>query len=149
MANITVTVQSLLNSATDVSITIDNALTIADLKSNLAGVEGYGSDIVELFYKNAELADATVISAAGLISGSYVSSSNNISNPTLWTKEERQTKKLDLAEARRQADGDATKNYYRVNNVYSTTLLPNPYNGNDTAPDDGASTLSNSRPWTT
>ncbi len=78
----------------------------------------------------------------------------------LATRQERQDAKLAIAEAKRQGktvanDGtisgsvDPTKPYYRDLNTLDKNLLPNPYNGNDIDPDDGATTLTDGRPWTT
>jgi len=76
---------------------------------------------------------------------------------TLETKLARQTAKLDIAQAKRQGkivalDGtisgaiDTTKPYYRANNTYSLTLLPDTYATNA---DDNANTsgLLQGRPW--
>ena len=42
---------------------------------------------------------------------------------------------------------DPTAPWYRDNNVLDKNQLPNPYNGNDIEPDDGATTLVEGRPW--
>jgi hypothetical protein len=84
-------------------------------------------------------------------------SANGIAH--LTTRQDRQDAKLAIAEAKRQGkvvapDGtitgsvDPTAPWYRDNNVLDKNLLPNPYNGNDIDPDDGATTLTNGRPWT-
>lgn len=78
----------------------------------------------------------------------------------LETKEERQLAKLAIAQAKRQGktvaeDGtisgpeDSTKPYYRVLNDLDISLLPNPYNGNDTDPDENPNSggLVDGRPW--
>ena len=77
----------------------------------------------------------------------------------LPTRQERQDAKLAIAEAKRQGktvapDGtisgaiDPTKPYYRTANTLDKNLLPNPYNANDIAPDDGDSgPLNQGRPW--
>lgn len=49
---------------------------------------------------------------------------------TLATKALRQIAKLDLAQVKRRAGGDITKNYYRKNNTYNLTQLPTQYTGN-------------------
>lgn len=149
MANITISVQSFLNSATNLSITIDNGLTVAGIKTAVNAAEGTPTAIMDLYFNGTRLADATVISAAGLVSGSHINVSNNISDSAVWTKQERQEYKLQLAELRRQAAGDTTATFYRAYNVLDINLLPNPYNGNNIEPDDGATTLSVGRPWTT
>lgn len=56
------------------------------------------------------------------------------------TKQQRQIQKLNIAAATRQSDGNARY-------TYDVNKLPNPYNGNSAAPDDGATTLINGRPW--
>lgn len=140
MAVITVAVQSFLNSANTLSINIDNALTIADLKTAVNVAESTPTAIMDLFFNNSKLSDATVISAAGIIANSYIKSSNNLTEEGLWTKQERQDYKLQLAALRRAEVGNPRS-------TYDINQLPNPYNNNDIAPDDGASTLVLGRPW--
>jgi len=149
MAIIAITVQSFLNSATNLAISIDNTLTIAGLKTAINTAEGTPTAIMDLYLNGSKLADLTVISAAGIVAGTHINVSNNISDSSVWNKEERQSYKLQLAELRRQAGGDTSATYYRVYNNLDLNLLPNPYNGNNIEPDDGASTLSVGRPWTT
>ena len=61
-------------------------------------------------------------------------------SPTTFTKQQRQTRKLDVATIKRAAD--LRRDTYDINE------LPNPYNGNDVDPDDGASApLTVGRPW--
>ena len=63
-------------------------------------------------------------------------------SPTTFTKQQRQTRKLDVATIKRAADTPARRSTYDVNE------LPNPYNGNAVDPDDGASApLTVGRPW--
>lgn len=89
---------------------------------------------------------------------------------TLSTKQARQIAKLEYAQAKRKGrvitdggalgtygtwtdDGtdDETKNYYRPNNIYDATSLPDTYNGNLALPDDNPNTggLIPKRPWIT
>jgi hypothetical protein len=149
MANITLSVQSFLNAATNLSITIDNAQTVAQLKTAINGQEGTPTAIMDLFLNGTKLTDATTLSASGLISGSYVKTSNNLTEAGTWTKQQRQEYKLELAQLRRQAAGNTTANYYRENNTYDLTLLPDTYNGNNPGADDNANTggLLQGRPW--
>jgi hypothetical protein len=58
----------------------------------------------------------------------------------LPTREARQKAKLDLAALDRAADGNPRS-------TYDINKLPNPYNGNNVEPDDGATTLEEGRPW--
>ena len=63
-------------------------------------------------------------------------------SPTTFTKQQRQTRKLDVATIKRAADTPARRSTYDVNE------LPNPYNDNAVDPDDGASSpLTVGRPW--
>ena len=85
---------------------------------------------------------STKLSAMGIVDGDTVSCTPQQNE----SKQERQTRKLTIAEAKRKAFGDITKPYYRVNNTYDLTLLPDTY---ATAADDNANTggLLNGRPW--
>lgn len=65
-------------------------------------------------------------------------SSNGIAH--LPTREARQKAKLDQAALDRAADGNPRS-------TYDINKLPNPYNGNNVDPDDGAATLIPGRPW--
>ncbi len=76
----------------------------------------------------------------------------------LATKEDRQTAKLDIAEAKRQGktvaiDGtitgsvDNTKPYYRSGNVYDITALPTQYNSNSITNNPNTGGLRLGRPW--
>jgi hypothetical protein len=88
---------------------------------------------------------STKLSAMGVVDGDTV-----ICTPQQnETKQERQLRKLVIAEAKRKAFGDITKPYYRVNNTYDLTLLPDTYNGNVPGADDNANTggLLEGRPW--
>jgi hypothetical protein len=139
MANITISVQSFLNSANNLSITIDDGQTVAQLKTAVNAAEGTPVDIMDLFLSGTKLTDATTLVASGMIAGSYIKTSNNLTQTGLWTKQQRQDYKLQIAALRRAATSRRS--------TYDINELPNPYNGNDTAPDDGASTLTLGRPW--
>jgi hypothetical protein len=66
---------------------------------------------------------------------------------TLATKALRQVAKLDLAQTKRQAGGDTTKPYYRVNNTYDITALPTEYVDNDVYNNPNPGGLLKGRPW--
>jgi hypothetical protein len=85
---------------------------------------------------------STKLSAIGLVDGDTVSCTPQQNE----SKQERQIRKLTIAEAKRKAFGDVTKTYYRVNNTYDLTLLPDTY---ATAADDNANSggLLDGRPW--
>jgi len=80
---------------------------------------------------------------------------------TLSTKQARQVAKLDIAQAKRQGkvvatngtitgNLDQTKSYYRVNNTYDKSQLPDTYNDNISGADDNPNNggLIIGRPWT-
>jgi hypothetical protein len=86
---------------------------------------------------------STKLSAIGLVDGDTVSCTPQQNE----SKQERQIRKLTIAEAKRKAFGDTTKPYYRVANTLDITLLPDTYatTGDDNANSGG---LVEGRPWT-
>jgi hypothetical protein len=85
---------------------------------------------------------STKLSAIGIVDGDTVSCTPQQNE----SKQERQIRKLEIAQVKRKAFGDVTKSYYRVNNTYDLTLLPDTY---ATAADDNANSggLLDGRPW--
>ena len=85
---------------------------------------------------------STKLSAMGIVDGATVLCTPQQNE----SKQERQLRKLYIAQAKKQAFGDTTKPYYRVNNTFDITLLPDTY---ATAADDNANTggLLDGRPW--
>jgi len=85
---------------------------------------------------------STKLSAMGVVDGDTVLCTPQQNE----SKQERQLRKLTIAEAKRKAFGDITKPYYRVNNTLDITLLPDTY---ATAADDNANSggLLDGRPW--
>jgi hypothetical protein len=75
---------------------------------------------------------STKLNTLGLVDGSivYCTPQQNES------KQERQLRKLKIAEVKRKAFGDTTATYYRPLNDLDITLLPDTYNGNDPNGDD-------------
>lgn len=74
-------------------------------------------------------------------------------NQNSLTKQERQVMKLEIAQLKRQGGsaGDTSARYYRTNNEYAISALPNPYEGNVNLVDENPNTggLLPSRPWNT
>ena len=150
MANVTISVQSFLNSATKLSITIDNAQTVTQLKTAINIAEGTPTAIMNLFFNGTLLSTgAATLASLSIVTGSYIQSSNNLTEAELWTKQERQDYKLQLAQLRRRAAGDTSAKFYRENNTYDLTLLPDTYNNNSPGSDDNPNTggLVVGRPW--
>jgi hypothetical protein len=85
---------------------------------------------------------STKLSAMGLVDGDTVLCTPQQNE----SKQERQLRKLYIAQAKKQAFGDTTKPYYRVNNTFDITLLPDTY---ATDADDNPNTggLLQGRPW--
>lgn len=141
-------VQSFLNSATKLTISVSTTTTFNQVKDLVWAAEGTTSTIQDFYYENALVDTSSTVGLYNLTTGSYLMSSNNISNSDLWTKQQRQILKLDLAQLRRQAGGNTTTNYYRTYNVYDVDLLADKYTSN-TSTVGTTSTLAVHRPWTT
>lgn len=138
MATITFNVQSFLNTADTISIAIADTSTVAQLKTAINGQEAVPTAQMKLFFNNVLLANASTLSSLGITNGSYLKTATTIAR--LATREDRQKAKLALAALDRAASGNARS-------TYDINKLPNPYNGNNVDPDDGASTLTTGRPW--
>jgi hypothetical protein len=98
---------------------------------------------------DTDVADSSAnptLTAAGLVDGDLVYCALREQD----TKEQRQIQKLEIAQVKRQAGGDTTKDYYRTLNTYDAARIPNPYEDNDINPDDDENTgaLQTGRPWT-
>lgn len=148
MATITVKYIGLIGTRDQVSIS--DTVTIDDLITAIAADEG----LPTVYYSVSVLGNpavndvvygdsSTTLADLGFVNNTVVMCTTN----QYGTKQERQIQKLEIAQLKRQAGGDTTKIYYRTLNTYDVNELPNPYNGNDSAPDDGASTLVQGRPW--
>lgn len=134
------------------TVTVALTITIDQLITAIATDEGLPTDYYKIsVLNNPAINDTTygdsssTLTSIGIVDGSTILCTTN----QVGTKQDRQIQKLEIAEIKRQAGGDTSKIYYRTLNTYDTNLLPNPYNGNVPEPDDGASTLTNGRPWTT
>lgn len=148
MATITVKYVGLIGTRDQVSVS--DTLTIDGLIAAIAADEGLSTE----YYTISLLDDPSVTDIAYGDSSATIASLGFVNNSVALcttnqsgTKQERQIQKLEIAQLKRQAGGDTTKIYYRTLNTYDVNELPNPYNGNDSAPDDGASTLTDGRPW--
>jgi len=131
------------------SVTVAMTVTIDQLISAIATDEGLATE----YYTVSAMNDfskssltygdsSTTLTQLGLVDGGTVLCTTN----QYGSKQERQLEKLYIAQAKRQAFGDITKPYYRVNNTFDITLLPDTYATNA---DDNANTggLLNGRPW--
>jgi len=139
-------VQSFLNSATKLTISVNTTTTIAQLADLVYAAEGTTSTIMQFYVDNIQAASTATMASLNVTTGTYIGSSNVIS--TLTNKVDRQLAKLELAQLRRQAGGNTTTNYYRIYNVYDVDLLADKYTSNTTTVGT-TSTLVVHRPWTT
>ena len=131
------------------SVTVAMTVTIDQLITAIATDEGLATE----YYTVSSMNDfskssltfgdsSTTLTQLGLVDGGTVLCTTN----QYGSKQERQLEKLYIAQAKRQAFGDITKPYYRVNNTLDITLLPDTYatNADDNANSGG---LLNGRPW--
>lgn len=125
-------VQSFLNSATKLTISVTTATTFNQLKDLVWAAEGTTSTIQDFYYENALIDTSSTIGLYNLTTGSYIGSSNTISQ--LATKELRQRAKLDLASAKRKE-------------IYDITKLPTQYIGNTATDNLNVGGLQQRRPW--
>lgn len=140
-------VQSFLNSAKKLTLNVTTSTTFNQIKNLVFAAEGTTSTIQTFYYNNTLVNTSSTVGSYGITTGSYIMSSNNISNSSLWTKPQRQQLKLELAQLRRQAGGDTSATYYRSYNVYDLNLLADKYTSN-TSTVGTTSTLAVHRPWT-
>jgi hypothetical protein len=150
MATITVKYVGLIGTRDQVSVS--DGLTIDGLISAISTDEGLPTDYYTVsLLNNPSVTDiaygdsSATLASLGFVDNVVVLCTTNQAG----SKQDRQLQKLEIAQKKRQAGGDTSKIYYRTLNTYDVNELPNPYNGNDSAPDDGATTLVDGRPWTT
>jgi hypothetical protein len=137
MANITITVQSLLNTAVYNSYTIDNGQTVAQLKTAINSARSFNSTWYDLVRGNV-LTEGSTLSSLGVTSGAVLKTHNKIGR--LATKELKQKAKLDLAALDRVAAGEARA-------TYDLTELPTQYNDNAIVNNPNSGNLILGRPW--
>ena len=137
MANITITVQSLLNTAVYNSYTIDNGQTVAQLKTAINSARSFNSTWYDLVRGNV-LTEGSTLSSLGVTSGTVLKTHNKIGR--LATKELKQKAKLDLAALDRVAAGEARA-------TYDLTELPTQYNDNAIVNNPNSGNLILGRPW--
>lgn len=142
MANITISVQSFLNASINRSITIADTSTVAQLKTAVNGAEGTPTAIMDLYFGATKLVNGNTLASYSITNGSYIKTSNNLTESGLWTKQQRQDYKLQLAALKRTLNSNPR-------DTYDITQLPDTYNGNVSGVDDNANVggLVVGRPW--
>ena len=138
MATITISVQSMLNSALYDSYTVSDGITAGALKTTIQTDTGVETAWYVLYYNDVEMVNGNTLASYGVTDGSVLISANTIA--TLTTKQDRQVAKLNLATLNRTASG----NPY---NVYDILLLPTQYVGNVVVDNPHPFGLIEGRPW--
>jgi hypothetical protein len=137
MANITVAVQSLLNTAVYDSYTIDNAQTVAQLKTAINTARSFNSTWYDLVNGNV-LTESSTLASLGITTGARLTTHNKIGR--LSTRQARQEAKLALAGLDRVASSE-TRTTLTINN------LPTKYSGNTLVNNANSGGLVQGRPW--
>jgi hypothetical protein len=140
MANITITVQSLLNTAVYNSYTIDNGQTINQLKTAINTARGFNSTWYDIVQNEHIVSGTATLSSLGITTGTQLRTHNKIAR--LATRELRQKAKLNLAALDRASTSE-------TRTKYDITQLPTQYVGNDVVNNLQEGSLKLGRPWIT
>lgn len=138
MANITISVQSLLNAAQYYEYTIDNGQTINQLKTAVQTATGVETTWYDVVFNDEVVAGTSTLAAAGIVSGSQLRTHNKISR--LATLELRQKSKLDLAALDRAVSSNPRS-------TYDITELPTQYVDDTIYDNPNLGGLTEGRPW--
>lgn len=140
MANITITVQSLLNTAVYDSYTIDNGQTINQLKTAINTARGFDSTWYDIVQNEHIVSGTDTLSSLGITTGTQLRTHNKIAR--LATRELKQKAKLNLAALDRASTSE-------TRTKYDITQLPTQYVGNDVVNNLQEGSLKLGRPWIT
>jgi len=138
MANITVQVQSLLNTALYNSYTIDNGQTVDQLKTAINTARSFNSTWYDIVLNESVASGSATLASLGIVSGTVLRTHNKISR--LSTRQARQEAKLALAGLDRIASSE-TRTTLTINN------LPTKYSGNTLVDNANTGGLVLGRPW--
>lgn len=138
MANITITVQSLLNAAKYDTYTIDNGQTINQLKTAIQTATGVETTWFDIVFNDEIATGTSTLSTLGIINGSQLRTHNKISR--LATLELRQKSKLDLSALDRLASANDRS-------TYDISELPTQYIDDTIYDNPNTGGLIEGRPW--
>ena len=138
MANITISVQSLLNSAEYDSYTIDNGQTVNQLKTAIQTATNVNPAWYNVVFNDQVLSGTATLAASNVVNGSVLRVANIIGR--LATLQDRQEAKLNLAALDRAAAGNPR-------DTYDITELPTKYVGNTVVDNPHPTGLIEGRPW--
>lgn len=137
MASITISVQSLINTAVYNSYTVNNADTVGTIRTAISTAEGYDASWFKLVYNNERLADGATLNDYSIPNGATLRTANVIAD--LATRELRQDAKLALASLDRAASSRPS--------TLDITQLPTQYSGDTIVDNANAGGLLLGRPW--
>jgi len=137
MANITITVQSLINTAVYDSFTIDNGQTIAQLKTAIQSAKSVDPAWFDVVKNESILTESSTLASLGIVTGTVLRTHNKISR--LTTREDRQDAKLALAALDRSASSRPS--------TLDITQLPTQYSGDTVVDNPNSGGLLLGRPW--
>ena len=144
MAATTITYRGL--SGVRATINIDDTDTLTSICSDAITDEGLNANFYADFFLLRDNSVLRSTDGASTFTGLSLTTTDELvavldDDPATFTKEQRQTRKLDIAAIKRAADSRPS--------TYDLNLLPNPYEGNTQTVDDGdAGPLDLGRPWT-
>lgn len=138
MANITISVQSLLNSAEYDSYTIDNGQTVNQLKTAIQTATNVDPAWYNIVFNSQVLSGTATLAASNVMNGSVLRVANIIGR--LATLQDRQEAKLNLAALDRASSGNPR-------DTYDITELPTKYVGNTVVDNPHPTGLIEGRPW--
>ena len=137
MANITITVQSLLNTAVYDSYTIADTSTVTQLKSAIQTATNVDPAWFDIVLNESVLSGSSTLASLSIITGTVLRTHNKISR--LADRETRQKAKLDLAALDRAASGRPS--------TYDLSELPTQYSGDTVVDNANSGGLLLGRPW--
>ena len=139
MAAITISVQSLLNTAVYNSYSVDTTDDIDTVKATINSTESWDSSWYNLVYNNVAVTDGSATLASLGIAGNVTVRTANVID-RLPTKELKQKAKLDLSQLDRAAAGNPRA-------TYDITELPTQYSGDNVVDNLQPAGLILGRPW--
>lgn len=131
-------VQSFLNAGTTLTLEVEPSDSVETVRAKIQDIEGVSPGLMKLFLNNVLLEDGRTLSDYNIQANDYIKTSNTISQ--LATKELKQKAKLDLAEAKRAADGNPRA-------TYDISQLPTQYDDDAVVDNVNTGGLVVGRPW--
>ena len=147
MANITLNYKGLTGQG--YTLVIDDGQTMSQLLTAIAADEGLSSAYYTICERNTRVINdinnsGDTLASLGLTTGDYI----DCCAKNQADKENNQLMRLEIAQEKRQADGDDTATFFREWNTYDVLALARPYTGNSLVDDSTTiNPLVPHRPW--